>query len=334
MFNKFIKIAAAMVIFASIAFNISLFNLSANAAGVNLAITPSTAAVSSTGSISISYTSTVAQPPSGSIFFIYPSTYTGVITTANITVNGTAPTAAVVTTSAGQTQVQMTMAAAVPTGTVTVATSALTKPSVAGNYSFTVYSTSGDYGAVLQYIGDANVVQVTAFVPLNLSFVIRNAADTANTNICDMGRLITTTVGSCSYRLKIGTNAGNGYTVNVKTSGNFTNGSVSMNNAAAGAAGSSIPAGVELYGVFANAGQITSTANSITLATPFSTTAGKVVNFVHTTTDLLATATDTNAPSATDTTNTILMEHKAAIDASTGAGLYNQTVTYTVVANF
>ena len=218
---------------------------------------------------------------------------------------------------------------------ITIVFNGLTTPATIGNYSFVMYTSLGDYSAALQYVGEANVVNVTAFVPLNLSFVIRNNADTANTNTCDMGILVTTAIGNCDYRLKVGTNATNGYVVSVQTSGEFTNGTYNFTNAAVGATGSTIVAGTELYGVNANAGAITSGVSGITLATPYGTSAGNVIRYNNTTAAVLATATGPNAPTTSgDTTNTILVSHRAAINANTRAGVYNQKVTYTVVASF
>jgi hypothetical protein len=306
-----------------------------NAAGVAVTVTPSAAAVSTTGNIDLLFTTTNALPVGSKLTVLYPNTYTG---TAAFTINGAAATPVISAIAAtSQTQAVLTTAAIInPATAVTVSVSGLTKPSILGNYSFTVYTSKGDYGAVLQYVGDANVVQISAFVPLNLSFVIRDAADAANTNTCDMGMLSTSAIGSCSYRLKIGTNATSGYTVSVQTSGNFTNGTKNFTNAAAGSAGTLIAAGTEMYGVKASAGSITApTPATMTLATPYSTSATNVVSYVNTAPALLATATGPNAPLVSaDATNTMLIEHKAAINANTGAGLYTQTATYTVTAAF
>jgi hypothetical protein len=336
MINKIISFIALTGFFIASTFSFATYQV--QAAGVAVTVSPTTAAISSTGTNTLAFTASNAIPTTAKITVLYPSTYTGTLTASSFSINGTAPSAAVITTIASTSQVQavLTPAATIPASTaVSIVITGLTKPSTIGNYSFTAYTSRGDYGAVLQYIGEANVVQITAFVPLNLSFVIRDTADTANTNTCDMGILSTTAVGECSYRLKIGTNATNGYTVSVATSGDFTNGSKAFVNAAAGSAGTAIVAGNEMYGVNASAGAISSNPTGITLATFYSSATANVVNYVNTTPALLATSTGSNAPlTSADTTNTVLIKHKAAINANTGAGLYTQTATYTVTALF
>lgn len=307
------------------------------AGAVTVSISPSTALVSVTGAITLSFTNAVSLPVGSSIIIIYPNTYTGTTTTANTTINGAAPTTAVSAASgASNTMVTLTNATLITApAAITIGFSGLTTPSVIGNYSFTMSTNKGDFGAVLQYIGDANAVNVTAFVPLSLSFAIRDNSDAVNTNICDMGTLATTAIGSCIYRLKIGTNATNGYVVSMLASGNFTNGTSSFTNAAVGAAGTTIAAGTETYGIFATAGAVTGTPGTIALATAYGTSAGNVVSYNNTTSATLATATGPNAPGTSgDVTNTISINHRAAIGANTRAGVYNQKVTYTVVANF
>lgn len=307
------------------------------AAAAPVTITPSTALVSVAGAITLTFTSTVAHPVGSSFNIIYPNTYIGTTTTANTTINAAAPTTVVSAASgASNTMATLTNPAVLPIGTViTIVFNGLTTPSLIGNYSFVMYTNKGDYGANFQYVGDANAVNVTAFVPLSLSFVIRDSADTVNTNTCDMGVLATTAIGNCNYRLKIGTNATNGYVVSMLTSGDFTSTPNVFANAAVGAAGTTIAAGTELYGVSASAGAITGTPGTIALATAYGTAVGNVVKYNNTTSATLATATAPNAPATSgDTTNTILVNHRAAIGANTRAGVYTQKVTYTVVASF
>lgn len=211
----------------------------------------------------------------------------------------------------------------------------LTTPVAAGNYMFQVNTSAGgtgDFGAVLQYVGGANDVEVRAFVPTNLSFVIRNVGDTDNTNTCDLGNLSTTTVASCAYRLKVGTNAANGYTIQVTTTGNLTNGVQGFANAAAGSGGTggtNIVAGTERYGARITKGNITNGTTS--LASAYDAGATNSVSYVNTVAANLVTATGPNAPAASgDVTNTTLVTHNAAISPNTTPGNYTQTITYTV----
>ena len=306
----------------------------AQAAGVAVTLTPTTRAVATTGSVSVIFTNTVALPVGSKINVLYPNTYTGTPSTANVTINAVAPSAVVSSASGSNTLVTLTTAALIPVSTAITTVFSLTTPNVIGNYSFAVY-TDTDYGSALQYIGDANAVNVSAFVPPNLSFVIRNNTDTADTNTCNMGTLSTASNANCDYRLKIGTNSTSGYVVSVQTTGDFTGGGNIFANAAVGATGSSVTAGTEIYGVNVTAGSITGTGSGITLPTAYGTTAGNIVRYNNTTSNVLATAIASNAPATSgDTTNTILVNHRAAIGANTRAGTYTQKVTYTVVANF
>ncbi|MEI6729075.1 MAG: DUF2341 domain-containing protein [bacterium] len=171
-----------------------------------------------------------------------------------------------------------------------------------------------------------------------LSFSIRNAADTANVNTCDMGTASTTAVSSCSYRLKVGTNAVNGFTISMKASGVLTNGSYTVNSAAAGAGGSggtdisNSTAGTENYGVFITKGSVTGGTTALTSI--FNAGATNEVKYDYTTVSSLLTASGANSPGATDTTNTSLVSHLFNISGSTPPGNYTQSITYTVAPSF
>jgi hypothetical protein len=303
-----------------------------NAAGVDIALSTSAVAVSSTGDITLAYTSTADVTTGGNIKVAFDTAYTG---TPTFTINTAAATSTNATSGSIVTYT-LTPSATVATGAVSIVIAGLTTPSTAGNYSFTVLSSTGDYGAVLQYVGDANVVNVTAQVLPILSFVIRNGADTANTNTCDLGNLQITQVSTCDYRLKVATNSNSGYTISVNTSGNLTSGSYNMSNAAAGTGGDDIStgtAGTEKYGVVVVPGTST-TSSVVDLANNYE--AGtNAVSYVNTSNATLITSAGANSPAASaDTANTALVTHKANISTSTSAGFYTQTVTYTVVATF
>lgn len=225
--------------------------------------------------------------------------------------------------------------------TIAVASGQLRTSNTAGNYAIGVL-TSLDAGAGLFYVGDENDVFVTGSVGATLSFVIRNSADTADQanvnggtvgpNLCQLSPtpLTTTSVRSCAYRLKVATNADSGYTVSYQASGGFTNGSHVMNNAST--SGEDVTAGTEDYGVVLTAGS--ATGGTVTRGTAFSGTATDTFYFAATTATVVYSCDGRNAPAATDTTNTALITHEAAIQADTPVGVYTQTVTYTVVPQF
>jgi hypothetical protein len=300
------------------------------AAGVPITVAPSTATPSVGTTPALTFTTTAVVPIGGTIQVTRPTTaYTG---TAALAVSAGAIGATTNTVSGTESVSTATVTTAIPAGALTVTVSGLTSSATASNNSFKVYTSAGDYGANFQYVGAANVVAVRARVPLVLSFAIRNTTDTADTNICDLGDLTTTAIGNCEYRLKVTTNAKAGYTINVNTSGNLTNGTDNFANAAAGAAGTAQAAGTELYGAKITAGSITGAAGTVTLATPYS--GANNVSYVNTTAAALLTANKPNAPATTDLTNTTLVRHEAAISANTPAGFYTQTVTYTIAPSF
>jgi hypothetical protein len=164
-----------------------------------------------------------------------------------------------------------------------------------------------------------------------------NFDDTANTNVCNMGNLSVTAVSSCSYRLKVATNAQYGYTINKSTSGGFTNGAAIFPNAAVGTTGTggtAQAAGTQLYGARIVKGSITAPSGITTLNAAYDAGATNDVNYSSTAEVDLVSADKPNNPANTDVVNTSLVTHEAAIDASTPAGIYTQKVTYTVSPSF
>ena len=305
------------------------------AAGVNVTVSPSITTVSNATSVVLGLTTTAAIPTAGLIEVVYPTAaYTG---TPAIGVSAGTVGATTTTISGSDTIASVTVATTVPAGANVFTVTGLSTSATAGNNLFTVYTSAGDFGANFQYVGNANQVTVRAVVPVSLSFVIRNAADTANTNVCDMGNLSVTAIGSCSYRLKVSTNAQNGYTVSTVTTGGFTNGSAifpSANPGNAGTGGTAQSAGTHLYGAVINKGSITAPGGTTALNSVFDAGVTNNVEYDYTTVADLVTANKPNNPTATDIVNTSLVTHQAAVNTSTAAGIYTQKVTYTVTPSF
>lgn len=307
----------------------------AKASGVTPTITPSVVAVSTAGSISVAYTTTATLPIGATIRLTYPNGYTGTLSTANTTVNTVAPTSLTNAVGASTTTSTITLANSISSGsTVTIATTALTTPATAGNYAFTFVSSTNDLGGNFQYVGSANVVNVTASVPISLSFNIRDTADTTNTNVCDLGTASVSSISSCAYRLKVATNAKNGYQISFTTSGPLTDGTYNVADAVAGSTGSTPAAGTELYGVNITPGSITGAGGTMTLASAFQASVGNIIRYNPGSQTVILTANKPNSPTATDTTNTSLVTHRLAIGTNTPAGNYTQTVTYFVSPSF
>ncbi|MBC7472317.1 MAG: DUF2341 domain-containing protein [candidate division SR1 bacterium] len=169
-----------------------------------------------------------------------------------------------------------------------------------------------------------------------ISLTLRNSTDTANfTNLCDFGDLSIISVGSCQYRIKYSTTARNGYSIQVRTSGPLISESNNVANATAGTGGSggtNIVANTEGYGVIITPGSCTNGTN--VLATAFNPLPGNAVLFNYVSPTTVLSCDGPNIPANTDTTNTILVDQRAAISGNTLGGIYTQTVTWTVVPNY
>lgn len=235
--------------------------------------------------------------------------------------------------------------------TLTIGSGELVTTATAGNYSFSVV-TPDESGAALLYVGDTNDVQVEADVEPTLSFEIREDDDSGlkpyavgssvGPHLCDMGTLTTAAVGECAYRLKIQTNAANGFDVHVGVNQDFQNASASVLTAVAD---NTVTAGVEEYGIVVDPGSISGTTpggapgdgviavmgvwdsvNEVGLTIANAPTAG---------TSLFLSADAPNTSTGNnDLTYTSEVTHRAGISASTAAGLYTQVVTYTVTPSF
>ena len=337
------KVVSSILLFGLILYTgYSIFAIvreNSKASGLTPTVTPSVQNVSTSGAISLSFVSTANLNTGSTITFTYQSGYVGTLTTANTTINSIAPSSITITSPSGYVNNSLTVASNIPSGsTVTVSTSALTTPSSAANYAFSVQTSTGDYGANFQYVGQANVVQITGFIPITLSFVIRTVADSANTNVCNLGTATTTSVATCQYRLKVTTNAKNGYTVSMQASGGLTNGSDILTNSApgfGGTGGTNIVPGSESYGVVVTPGNSTSSGGSILAANLFDAGLVNSVRYDYNVPTLLLTANKPNNPAAFGaTTNTTLITHNLAITPGSPSGNFTQTITYTVAPSF
>jgi hypothetical protein len=297
----------------------------------NLTLSPASVGVQTSQDIELGSTLLNSIPTGGVIQVVYPTaSYTG---TPTLTVSSSIGSTTV-TTSGDNTIITGTLINSIPAGSTLITVSGLTTSATPSVNPFTLYTSTGDFGSAFQYVGGANEVIITGIVPVSLSFVIRNADDTANTNICDMGNLSITTIGTCSYRLKVRTNAQNGYTINKTSEGGFTNGSYTFTNAAVGATGTAQTAGTELYGAKIDKGAVTTPGATVTLAPDYDAGATNNVDYSGTSPEALVNSSKPNNPTAIDTVNTSLVTHEAGIQASTPAGIYTQKVIYTVVPVF
>jgi hypothetical protein len=212
----------------------------------------------------------------------------------------------------------------------------VTSPGVAANYRVDLADQLGNYGSTFYYVGSENMLNVIGYVDPVLTMVVRTADDTTDQgnisgstgpNLCNLGNLSDAGVQSCSYRLKVTTNAANGYAINVQTDGDLRKNLDAIDNVIEDS--TNVSAAVEGYGIQVNPGQITS--GSISAVAPFDDDDSPIGTGTNTT---LVSATGPNNPQTVDTDNTTLITHVAEASSSTPAGTYTQLVTYTVSASF
>ncbi|MEI6462457.1 MAG: hypothetical protein WCO33_02190 [bacterium] len=308
-----------------------------------------TAGASATGASltpTVNFTITNAVAPADTVVIALNGMVNSVaaIAQADVTAGGTCSgsvTMTTITISTNNPVLSMTgLTCTVGGGTITVAAGRVVSLATGGNYSI-VITTAADYGAFLYYVGNTNQVKVTATVTPTLSFAIRNTADSAEQatvgglKTCVLGVLTTAAVGTCSYRLKVSTNAASGYTVSYNSDTRLTNGTYNFTDAVVGGVGTTIAAGTEGYGVVLTPGASSSAAAVTRNAANFGSTAGTAYRITQAAGPYpVYNVAGTNAPSGTDTTNTALVAHQVAISAATPTGNYSHTVTYTASAIF
>lgn len=217
------------------------------------------------------------------------------------------------------------------------------------NYSIAMLATTSttaftttDFGASLYYVLGGNQVEVSATVPATLSFSIRNSGDTGTTNVCQLGTLSVSAVSSCTYRLRISTNASNGFITTIQADNDFSTPTfATMTNIVNDA---SFVAGTEAYGISALVGatlggrQSTSSffTDPVVESSAATTTFNADASPVPTSTSgvLISFPRSFSTGAAPSTTTTSAVTHSAAISGGTPTGNYTQTVTYRVTGSF
>jgi len=167
-----------------------------------------------------------------------------------------------------------------------------------------------------------------------LSFSIRNSSETADTNACALGTLSTTSVSTCSYRLKIGSTASAGFQVGLWADDqlNQSTASIDVDDVTENF---TVAAGTEGHGITVAPPTDNGTAGTATTWTeqsPFDDDdtpipAGEALMDV-----IFASngTQDVDLNGTGDLDGTTLVTHRTAISTATREGSYDQVVTYVV----
>jgi len=308
------------------------------AAGVTVTLTPSSSS-SSPQDVAIAWTGSAVYGTGSTVTITTSPAFTSIATGTTITTDldgDLTPDGVLTSTSTNSAVYTLSATTTLNTNTLHLL---FTFPSTAQNYSISVFSSNPvDIGSALLYANSGNLVTVTAQVPAILAFAIRNSADSANTNVCNLGTLTSAASSTCEYRLKIGTNATNGFTTSILANHDLATGYATMTQVvdnAASAPGSE-QYGLELFGATVGGrdgsggytGAITE-ANAVGFT--FQTDNSPVPT---STQSFLTYSSSFDSGTSPDLTKTTLVKHFANIHTGTPAGSYSQVVTYTVTATF
>jgi hypothetical protein len=321
------------------------------AAGFPLVITPNNSAVSLSQEVVLSYTPPLGfvsgdkvqfhfEPTAG---FVLANTCATPTTDANgdSTVDGSG-------TIVGADVYEYTFSGTVASSALSFCVN-VTSPATAGSYSVRLTDDNGTFDSAMYYVGDDNDVFVIANVAPSLSFNIRTLADDADTNVCSFGTVspsdtlpnydnVDDGASECGYALAVGTNAANGFQVQI-TADDQLNGT--SGNIADLSNGGTFSAGVEAYGL-ANVTSSTSGRNvttgdyteSILRNGNFALGASTGTNIPLSATNFVSYTNGIQYVAGVDNLDTTSVVHGLVIGSGTPAGYYDQVVTYTTTANF
>lgn len=324
-------------------FGLALTMLPANAGGVGISVTTPTngeidsAASTGFATTTISWTSSAnyltgavvqltLSPVPSSTAITQCAPVTTSIGGATFTFGSASSSGAVwtLTGDAGTTAVTLCVRVPVTNGATLIS---------AKNFSEAIVTSGAavDFGAAMFYVNGGNDVTITATVPATLSFMITSPSDiTLEQHTCDLGNLSMSSVSSCSYRLKIQTNAQNGFGAKIKEDHDLATGYATITNVG----DLHVTAGFEEYGV----NLVTSTYGgrnpSTGLFNEDATAWHPIANDYAVPTLASGFVSSTNAFYATSSGATQLVTHKASINGATVVGAYSQKVTYYVSGHF
>ena len=329
--TRSLKAVLAIATAAVMAVAATVLPSSVKAAGVSVSVTPNEITANTATDVTVTFTPSGEYESGDTVTLTWDSSVT-VADAASSTTDADGDTTADGAASVSSPTYTYTFSASTTQASTNGVSFSMNVTADTGIYSVSMTDSNGNYGAALIYVGDDNDVTVTAIVQPTLSFAIRTSNDSADTNSCDLGVLTTTAVAECSYRLKVATNANNGFTVSITTDGDLrragTGDVADADDIDLIAEDSTVTAGTEGYGIAFDGGSIT--GGTVTESGDFNDDDTPLPMSATT----LMTTDGNNNPGNPDTTNTALVTHRAAIDADTNTGNYSQTVTYYVTASF
>jgi hypothetical protein len=194
-------------------------------------------------------------------------------------------------------------------------------PSIADSYKISLSGSFGDMGTISVIILNSDSVALQAEIPPELSFIIRDENDTADTASCSLGTINSLGISQCSYRLASETNGINGFQIFIQSDGNFRNNTnfianISENN--------QVEQGTEGYGIALSAGTgILEDSDFNDDETP--------IPEINT---LLIKSNSVYNYNEGELTTSSLITHKASVSPTTEAGIYNQMIVYSILANY
>ncbi len=210
-------------------------------------------------------------------------------------------------------------------------------PTSGGTYSIAVSGSFGGTGTLYVPItstADDDQVTVSGAVDAVMTFAIRNSGETADTNACALGTIVTTGVSTCDYRLKVGTNTTAGFQIGLWADDQLNQATITIdiNDIAEN---STVAAGIEGHGIVVvsptSAGTV-GTATTWTEQSPFNDD-DTPIPVGEALMDVIFASNgtqDVDMGGTGNTTGTTLITHRAAISTATQAGSYDQVVTYSV----
>ena len=203
--------------------------------------------------------------------------------------------------------------------------------------NYKLKDTVGEIGTGLSE--SANYIMKTGYRQMTelevLFFAIRNSGEAADINACSLGTLSTTSVSTCTYRLKIGSTASSGFQVGLWADDQLNqtaDPTIDINDIAENG---TVAAGVEGHGITVapptDPGTI-GTATTWTEQDPFNDDDTPIpVGEANMDVIFASNGTqDIDVFGSGDLDGTTLITHEAAISTATKAGSYDQTVTYIV----